>query len=234
MHVRGGDILRRAVLGLLMLGLGLGAEGVSAQDTTRAAVPGDTLAPATYIYGSNAAIRSKGVARVRRRIARKAPSRVVRREVYPVIVMPAATGLAAPDMLPAAVSRDTAALVREVEQALLTAGRYRTVDIVFPSGQRTPLPVSNRVLDAVGQVLATYPSLRVEVGGHTDATGSATANQRLSAARAEAVRRFLLDRFPIAPERVTARGYGESRPVASNAHPTGRALNRRVEFVVRR
>jgi len=84
----------------------------------------------------------------------------------------------------------------------------------------------------VGDVLRRYPALTVEMGGHTDAVGTAVYNQGLSERRAEAVRQYLVERWQIAPERLAAVGYGEEAPVATNANETGRALNRRVEFAV--
>jgi OOP family OmpA-OmpF porin len=73
------------------------------------------------------------------------------------------------------------------------------------------------------------PEVRVEVAGHTDSTGSAATNVRLSEARAAAVRAYLARRG-VAPDRMVARGYGSSRPVAPNATAAGRARNRRVEL----
>ena len=80
-------------------------------------------------------------------------------------------------------------------------------------------------------MLARHPDLRVEVAGLTDSVGSRAYNERLSAARAAAVRAYLVARG-IAPERLTAVGHGEARPLLPNDTPTGRALNRRVEFVL--
>ncbi|RMH69444.1 MAG: OmpA family protein [Bacteroidetes bacterium] len=124
-------------------------------------------------------------------------------------------------------------IVREVERAILETGLFRTVDVLFETDQATLLPPSQRTLDAIGAVLEKYPDLRIEVGGHADSRGPAEYNLRLSEARAAAVRDYLLERFPgIDPSRITVRGYGEARPIASNDTETGRALNRRVEFVV--
>jgi outer membrane protein OmpA-like peptidoglycan-associated protein len=71
----------------------------------------------------------------------------------------------------------------------------------------------------------------VEVGGHTDSVGSEAYNQGLSERRADAVRDYLMSKG-VKASRLTARGYGESRPVASNDTEEGRAENRRVELVV--
>ena len=73
------------------------------------------------------------------------------------------------------------------------------------------------------------PKLTGEVQGHTDSTASAEHNQKLSEARAKAVRDYFIQQG-IASERVRAKGYGETQPVASNDTPEGRAKNRRVEL----
>ncbi len=76
-----------------------------------------------------------------------------------------------------------------------------------------------------------FPNLKIEIAGHTDSTGSATENQRLSEARANAVRDYFLSRG-VNAERIVAKGYGDSQPVAPNDTEEGRAKNRRVEFRV--
>ena len=85
----------------------------------------------------------------------------------------------------------------------------------------------------VGQVLTKWPGLKLEVGGHTDSRGSNATNQKISDARANAVRTYLVQKFPsIKPDQLTAKGYGESKPVAPNTSQLNMAKNRRVEFVV--
>lgn len=127
---------------------------------------------------------------------------------------------------------DTVRRVEQVERQLLDTGVFRAFEVNFAFGRSTLQPRATRTLDAVGDVLRRYPDLRIEVAGHTDAVGAEGVNQRLSEARADAVRAYLLDRFDLAPGRVAARGYGEARPIASNRERAGRALNRRVEFEV--
>ncbi len=122
--------------------------------------------------------------------------------------------------------------VLDAERALLDTGLFRAVGVNFAFGRATLIDGADRVLDAVGAVLRRHPDLRVEVGGHTDAIGSEAANQRLSERRAETVRAYLIERWGIAPERLTATGYGEARPASADVGETGRALNRRVEFAV--
>jgi OOP family OmpA-OmpF porin len=86
-----------------------------------------------------------------------------------------------------------------------------------------------RALDQAAAVFKANPSLTAEAQGHTDSTASAAHNQTLSEARARAVRDYFA-RQGIAPERIGATGFGETRPAAANDTPEGRALNRRVEL----
>lgn len=90
------------------------------------------------------------------------------------------------------------------------------------------LPLVNR-LAAIAVRCLNSSSLRLEIAGHTDSVGNDARNEALSFARAEAVRQALVDRG-VRAEAVTARGYGESRPLTTNNTPDGRALNRRVVF----
>lgn len=84
-------------------------------------------------------------------------------------------------------------------------------------------------LNRVAEALAANPEVRVEVGGHTDNTGTDAVNNRLSKARAKAVVDYLVAKG-IAPSRLTSRGYGSTQPVADNKTADGRAQNRRVEL----
>ena len=86
-----------------------------------------------------------------------------------------------------------------------------------------------KVLDEVVVILKANPKLNGEVRGYTDSTASAEYNQKLSEARAKAVRDYFIKQG-IAPERIRAKGFGETNPVASNDTVEGRALNRRVEL----
>jgi outer membrane protein OmpA-like peptidoglycan-associated protein len=101
--------------------------------------------------------------------------------------------------------------------------------VSFETGKARLLPQSTRVLDEVVTALLANPQWRVEVAGYTDNTGSAATNRRLSLARAEAVRAYLV-RNGVPASRLVARGYGPAAPVASNATAEGRARNRRVEL----
>ena len=101
--------------------------------------------------------------------------------------------------------------------------------INFESGRADLTPDSYTVLDQVIASMNAQPEARLEVRGHTDAQGPANFNLQLSQRRAESVRQYLI-KGGIDPGRVTAVGIGEDEPMASNANPEGRALNRRIEF----
>ncbi len=76
------------------------------------------------------------------------------------------------------------------------------------------------------------PSIKVEIGGHTDAGGSEKANQKISEKRAESAKKYLMDKFNIAGDRLVVKGYGSKKPIADNNTKEGRAKNRRVELKV--
>lgn len=84
-----------------------------------------------------------------------------------------------------------------------------------------------RVLDRVAEELQAHPGIHVEIGGHTDDTGHADYNRKLSEQRAEAVVNYL-DYAGVSSERMTSVGYGQDQPAADNATEEGRAQNRRV------
>lgn len=99
----------------------------------------------------------------------------------------------------------------------------------FAEGAATP--TSFAIVDQVAAVLLANPELRVQIEGHTSSTGSDDDNLKLSNARANAVRQRLINKG-VAANRLRARGYGETKPIASNTDPAQRARNNRVEFQV--
>lgn len=80
-------------------------------------------------------------------------------------------------------------------------------------------------------MLSNNNAYNLEINGHTDNTGNAEHNLRLSQDRAEAVKRYITSKG-ISPDRITTSGFGDTEPVSSNYTAKGRALNRRVEFKV--
>ena len=93
-------------------------------------------------------------------------------------------------------------------------------------------PASRPALEEAARILEENPTINVEIQGHTDSKGSDPYNLGLSERRARAVVGYLVQEFAADAGRLRARGYGESRPVADNQTDAGRALNRRVEFVI--
>jgi OOP family OmpA-OmpF porin len=114
----------------------------------------------------------------------------------------------------------------------LFKGPERTVilkGVNFQFNRAKLTPDSRDTLMEVAKSLAGSPDVHVEVAGYTDSQGDNAYNQRLSQRRAEAVEKFLVDNG-VSPAQLTARGYGESKPLASNKTASGRAQNRRVEL----
>jgi outer membrane protein OmpA-like peptidoglycan-associated protein len=101
--------------------------------------------------------------------------------------------------------------------------------VTFETGRSALKPDSYTILDIVAASLIANPDIKIEIAGHTDNTGTAATNTRLSQARADAVRAYLASKG-VAPGRMVAKGYGPSQPVAPNTTVTGRAQNRRVEL----
>ncbi|MCH2097901.1 MAG: OmpA family protein [Pseudomonadales bacterium] len=87
-------------------------------------------------------------------------------------------------------------------------------------------------IDRVAAFMEKYPKTSAQLEGHTDSRGTDAYNQALSERRAYAVRDYLIDQKDIDPRRVTAVGYGESKPTATNDTDTGRQRNRRVDAVI--
>ena len=99
----------------------------------------------------------------------------------------------------------------------------------FETGFDILLPGTEYILKDAADILNRYPDMQIEVAGHTDDVGDASSNQGLSERRAKTVLHFLI-RYGISEDRLTYTGYGESRPIADNTTPEGRATNRRVEL----
>lgn len=103
--------------------------------------------------------------------------------------------------------------------------------VTFELNSANLTPGSRPVLDDVAADLKKYPRLRVELQGHTDSSGADAYNMQLSERRANAVRDYLISQG-VSASQLTARGYGETQPVADNKTNEGRARNRRVEMAV--
>ena len=107
-----------------------------------------------------------------------------------------------------------------------------TSDILFDVDSSSLRQESRATLGNLATNFRQYPDELIDVEGHTDSSGTTSHNQMLSESRASSVRSYLVDQG-VPGSRVTAVGYGETRPKASNSTPEGRQLNRRVEIHIR-
>ncbi len=104
--------------------------------------------------------------------------------------------------------------------------------VKFDLNKATLRPESYPVLDEAAGIITNHYEISVEIQGHTCSLGSASYNLKLSGARANSVRNYLIEKHMIEPQRLIAKGYGEQNPIASNKTEPGRQQNRRVDFVI--
>ena len=116
-------------------------------------------------------------------------------------------------------------------RVVLTASNIAIMDKVqFETGKAELLPVSHALLDEVAKMLKDNPQVElISVEGHTDSTGTAEINRKLSQARAESVAKYLSSKG-VKAARMEPKGFGPDRPIADNETDPGREANRRVEF----
>jgi outer membrane protein OmpA-like peptidoglycan-associated protein len=139
-----------------------------------------------------------------------------------------------------ALANSEQASIQREQEVLAQAGRDSTrksvevltvtfkSDYLFSVNSSTLLPGAYDELNRVANVLRQYPETNIQIAGHTDSTGTADYNQRLSERRAEAVRNALAG-MGVNQSRLSIIGYGESKPIADNNTEAGRQHNRRVE-----
>lgn len=112
----------------------------------------------------------------------------------------------------------------------LTDGKFVTTGIKFDVNKATIKPESMGTINYVVKMMNEHPELNFSVEGHTDSDGDEAANQKLSEARAQSVLNEMT-KLGISASRLTSKGHGETKPMAGNDTPEGKAQNRRVEFV---
>lgn len=112
----------------------------------------------------------------------------------------------------------------------LNATGHIALAITFDTGKATIKDESMPIIDQMVDLMQTNADLKVEIQGHTDNVGKPEANKKLSDERANAVKKALVDKG-ISADRMSAIGYGDTKPVADNQTEEGRAQNRRVELV---
>jgi outer membrane protein OmpA-like peptidoglycan-associated protein len=129
-----------------------------------------------------------------------------------------------------------AQLLDQLNQILETRDTSRGLvvtmaDVLFDVGKYDLRTTTREKLARLSGIVLAHKGLQLDVEGHTDSTGSDALNQTLSEQRAIAVQSFLVQQG-LAPDFVTARGFGKTMPVADNATAAGRQQNRRVEIIV--
>ena len=119
---------------------------------------------------------------------------------------------------------DTKRILSEPKSRIITHG------ILFDIDKATIKPQSMGTINEIFQFLKDDPSLKFEIDGYTDNTGESQHNMQLSQQRADAVKAQLIS-MGIDPSRLSSNGFGDSKPIADNSSPEGKANNRRVEFL---
>lgn len=104
-------------------------------------------------------------------------------------------------------------------------------DVLFDTAQFTLRPIAREKLAKVAGIVSGHPGLKLDIEGHTDSVGTDSYNQNLSEKRGDSVREYMV-REGMATASLTSKGFGESRPTASNDNASGRQQNRRVEIVI--
>jgi outer membrane protein OmpA-like peptidoglycan-associated protein len=120
-----------------------------------------------------------------------------------------------------------ATLLRKGDDLIL-----RLIGLTFPSGKTTIQPEYFSLLAKVQRAIRKMPAAGLTVEGHTDAVGDDRYNESLSYERALAVKSYIVANMGLDDSRITALGYGETRPIASNENKDGRAQNRRIDIVM--
>ncbi len=104
--------------------------------------------------------------------------------------------------------------------------------ILFKKGKADVDPACDRTMTQIAKIVKDTPGFHVQVDGHTDNVGNPESNKKLSQARAEAVVKYLVEKKKVDSKRLSAKGWGDSQPIADNKTAKGRAKNRRVDFTV--
>ncbi len=117
--------------------------------------------------------------------------------------------------------------LKKIETGTIT----RLNNIFFETNKATILPTSLNEIERIASFMNTNKKIKIEIQGHTDNVGDENKNMLLSTLRAEAVYNELIKRN-IASQRLSSKGYGETKPAADNNTDKGRSLNRRIEFVI--
>lgn len=119
----------------------------------------------------------------------------------------------------------------DLRSQLTNNGKFSTTGIYFETGSSKVKKESYGILNNIGSLLTENQDIKLQIIGHTDSQGDDASNQQLSEDRAKTVKNILVSEFGLTAERFEPTGKGESEPVEDNSTETGRANNRRVEFI---
>ncbi len=111
------------------------------------------------------------------------------------------------------------------------ATAYTLDNVLFETGKANLKNTSFKAIDELASAMAVKSTMEIEIAGHTDNVGDKSANLTLSQERAEAVRNYLIKKG-IEANRITAKGYGDTKPVADNTTSAGKQQNRRTEVKI--
>jgi len=140
-----------------------------------------------------------------------------------------------PPMAEARVAPKAAATV--MEKQIVEKGRV-TLNVQFDTNKAVVKPAYEKDIRELADVMTKHPELKILIEGHTDNVGAVKYNMNLSQKRAEAVKNVLVKKYQIDPARLTAKGFGPTKPIADNKTKAGKQQNRRVEasaeFVVKK
>ncbi len=125
-------------------------------------------------------------------------------------------------------SKDQAEVYKQADNLVI-----RLKAMKFPVGKDIILPANYALLSQVRKAIRTFGEPKVVIEGHTDSTGSAAINSQLSKYRAESVRQYFIASGSLAEDQVSAIGYGSERPLVPNDTPEHRAINRRIDVVIK-
>lgn len=121
----------------------------------------------------------------------------------------------------------------DIKGSIASQGKIALYGILFDTGKSDIKPESEKAISTVAAYLKENPEIKVYIVGHTDNVGDYAMNQKLSKARGESVKNYLVSKYQISATRLTGDGAGPICPVTSNDTEAGRTLNRRVEIVKR-
>ncbi|OPY92087.1 MAG: Outer membrane porin F precursor [Syntrophaceae bacterium PtaU1.Bin231] len=124
-----------------------------------------------------------------------------------------------------------------MEKQIVEKGRV-TLNVQFDTDKAIVKPEYGDDIEKLADVMAGHPELKIAIEGHTDNVGALKYNMNLSQKRADAVKNVLVKKYGIDPARLTAKGFGETKPIADNKTKAGKQQNRRVEasaeFVIKK